>query len=324
MKRREFIGLIGGLAAWPMPARSQRAIPVVGFLTPASRDTVPFQTAAFRKGLDKSGFREGDNLVIDYRWANDRTERLPELARQLVERQVNVIAAFSTVAGRAAQGATNSTPVVFVTGDDPVAVGLVKGLSRPEANLTGITFGSSTLGGKRLELLRMLLPKPGRIAVLADPNSPESTAQARDVEDTAQRLGQPTIPITAATDNEIDAAFSTMQQQQVAAFFACGSPFFNTRRDRLASLAGSDKLPGMYTNRNYANAGGLVSYGASIPEAYQQAGLYVGRILRGATPADLPILQPTKFELVINLRAAKALGLEIPDRVMALADDVIE
>jgi putative ABC transport system substrate-binding protein len=309
---------------WPRAAAAQQAIPIVGFLAPMSRDAVSFQTSAFRKGLAESGLAEGGNLAIDFRWANDRVEQLPALAADLVGRQAKVIAAFSSVAARAAKAATSSIPVVFVTGDDPIAAGLVTSLSRPEANITGITFGSSSLGAKRLELLRMLLPKQGPIAVITDPNSPESVTQSRDVEDVARTLAQPVIVVQAATDGEIEAAFATMRRQTINAFFACGGPFFNSRRDLIASLASKDKIPGMYSNRNYVNAGGLISYGAGIPEAYHHAGIYVGRILKGARPADLPVLQPTKFELVINLKSAKALDLEVPDRLMALADDVIE
>ena len=327
MRRREFLGVFGGAAVvWPLAAlaQQQQANPVVGFLAPMSRDAISFQTAAFLKGLRESGFAEGDNITIDYRWAEDHVERLPAFAADLVGRQVKVIAAFSNVAARAAKAATNSIPVVFVAGDDPIAVGLVTSLSRPEANVTGITFSTSSLGPKRMELLRMLLPKPGLIAVMADPNSPESLTQSRDVENIARTLAQPVIVLNVATDGEIDAAFSTMRQQNVNAFFACGSPFFNTRRHRFADLASTHKIPGMYSNRNYVNAGGLISYGAGIPEAYYQAGLYVGRIIKGARPGDLPVLQPVKFELVINLKSAKALGLDVPDRLMALTDDVIE
>jgi putative ABC transport system substrate-binding protein len=325
MKRREFITLVGGAATWPLAAaRAQQPRPTIGFLTLQSRAAVAFQTAAFRKGLSEAGFSEGNNVEIDYKWGNNRVDQLPALAADLVRREVRVIATFTTAATRAAKAATSTIPVVFGTGDDPVAAGLVTSLSRPEGNLTGVTFSSANLGAKRMELLRMLVPKFDVMGVLVDPNSPESVVQARDLQDVARTLSQPIIVINAPTDAEIDAAFSTMRRRNVSAFIASGGPFYNAHRERLANLAATHKIPGMYSNRNFPNAGGLVSYGASIPEAYHQVGMYVGRIVKGARPTELPVWQPSKFDLVINLKSAKALGLDVPDKLMALADDVIE
>lgn len=325
MRRRQFFGLVGGAAIWPLAAaRAQQPRPTIGFLTLQSRDAAAFQTAAFRKGLSEAGFDEGNNIEIDYKWGNNRADPLPALAADLVRREVKAIAAFATVAIRAAKAATSTIPVVFVTGEDPVEAGLVTSISRPEGNLTGVTFSSANLGAKRMELLRMLVPRFDVLGVLVDPNSPESVVQTRDLQDVAKRLSQPIIVINTPTDAEIDAAFSTMRQRNVSAFIASGSPFYNARRERLANLAATHKIPGMYAQRNFTNSGGLVSYGANIPEAYHQAGRYVGRIVKGTRPAELPVWQPSKFDLVINLKSARALGLEVPDRLMALADDVIE
>jgi putative ABC transport system substrate-binding protein len=325
MRRREFIRVLGGAAiACPFAAHAQQAMPVIGFISPVSPNATPFQTAAFHKGLGETGHVEGKNVTIEYRWGENRVERMPALAADLVRRRVNVIAAFTTVAGRAVKAATGTIPIVFLTGDDPIASGLVTSLSRPSANLTGATFSSAALGAKRLELLRALIPNSDLIGVLTDPNSPESITQSRDVTSVARTLAQPVLALDAGTDRDIEAAFANMAQRRVGAFFASGSPFFNARRDLFAALAARHALPGMYPNRNFTAAGGLVSYGASIIDTYRQAGIYAGRILKGAKPADLPILQPTKFELVINVRTAKALGLAVPDRLLALADDVIE
>jgi putative tryptophan/tyrosine transport system substrate-binding protein len=326
MKRRDFLGVLGGAAlAWPpMTVRAQQANPTIGFLTLVRRDAVSFQTAAFRKGLGEAGFVEGGSVTIDYRFADDRVDRIPALAAELVRSQVKVIAVFTTIAARAVKAATNTIPVVFLTGEDPIAAGLVTSVSRPEGNLTGVTFSSAALGAKRVELLRMLVPRLDLMGVLVDPNSPESVTQARDVQDVARALSQRIIVINVATNAEIDTAFSAMRQQNVSALFACGSPFFNAHRERMTSLAATHRIPGMWPNRNATNAGGLISYGASIPEAYHQVGIYVGRIIKGARPAELPVWQPNKFDLVINLKTARALGLGVPDRLMALADDVIE
>jgi putative ABC transport system substrate-binding protein len=249
---------------------------------------------------------------------------MPELAADLVRRQVNVIAAFSTVSIRAAKGATGTVPIVFMTGDDPLAAGVVTSLNRPDANVTGVTFSSSVVGAKRLELLLALAPKPDMVAILNDANSSESQVQSRDARQVARTLGQSILDLDIRSVGDIDQAFATMAERKVSAFFASGSPFLNAHRGRLSDLAIRYSLPGVYANRNFTVAGGLISYGANVPDAYRQSGVYVGRILKGASPADLPVLQPTKFELVINLKTAKAMGLAVPDRLLALADEVIE
>jgi putative ABC transport system substrate-binding protein len=325
MKRREFLaGLTGAAALRPIAARGQPAVPAIGFLAPMSPNNVRMQTAAFHRGLTEAGYEDGRNVHIEYRWGQDRIAEVPALAADLVRRQVNVIAAFSTVGVRAAKNATSSIPVVFVTGDDPVASGIVTNLNRPGANVTGVTFQSSVVGTKRFELLRALVPPDSLIAVLNDPNSPESQAQSRDAAQAAQSLGQAIAAFDIDSAGEIDRVFAALAERKVAAFFASGSPFLNVHRQRLVEAALRHRVPGIYALRSYAEAGGLISYGASILDAYRQAGLYVGRILKGARSTDLPVLQPTKFEFVINLKTAKAMGLTVPDRLLALADDVIE
>jgi putative tryptophan/tyrosine transport system substrate-binding protein len=324
MRRREFIAGVAGVWACPVAAPAQPATPVIGYLATTARDAIPFQTMSFRRGLAEGGFTEGTNVVIEYRWGDDKPERLPTLAADLVARRVDVIVAFSTAATRAAKVATGSIPIVFLTGDDPVTAGVVARISRPSANLTGVTFSSSTLGAKRLELLRGPIPKSDQIALLTDPNSSESVTQSSDAQKAAQTLGQSAYVLNISTNAEIETAFASLAHRRVDTFAVGGSPFFNARRDLLAALALRYAIPGMYPNRNFPVAGGLISYGASIPDAYRQVGIYVGRILKGAKPADLPVLQPTKFDLVINLRTAKVLKLAVPDRLLALADEVIE
>jgi putative ABC transport system substrate-binding protein len=326
MRRREFITLVGGASAsLSLAARAQQlAMPVVGYLATVARDAVPFQTVSFHRGLAEIGYTEGSNLVIEYRWGDDRVERLPALADDLVTRRVDVIAAFATASIRAAKAATGSVPIVFLTGDDPITAGLVDSLSRPSGNLTGVTFSTAALGAKRLELLRILIPKGDQIALLTDPNSPESVTQSNDLRNVAQTLGHSAFILNIGMEDEFETAFATMAQRRVDAFVVGGSPFFNARRDLIAALAMRNGIPGMYGSRNFTAAGGLISYGANIPAAYRQAGVYVGRILKGSKPADLPVLQPTQYDLVLNLRAARVLRLVVPDRLLALADEVIE
>jgi putative ABC transport system substrate-binding protein len=251
-------------------------------------------------------------------------ERCPPLRADLVKANVNVIAAIATVSVRAAQRATNTIPIVFTTGDDPIRAGLVQNLNRPPANMTGVSFSSSVLGAKRLELARALVPNISLIAVMHDPNAPESATMLHDLQEAAQVLKQSLLVLSATAVGDFDRVFASMAQQKAGLLIVCGSPFFNAERTRITGSAERHKLPGMFTNRNFAEAGGLVSYGASIPDAYRQAGNYVGRILKGERPSDLPILQPTKFDLIINLKTAKALGLQVSDRMMALSDEVIE
>jgi putative ABC transport system substrate-binding protein len=326
MRRREFITLLGGAAAtWPQGARAQQAaMPVVGFMSGRSADAGSVVAAAFRQGLNEAGFVADRNVAIEYRWAADQLDRLPAIAAELVSRPVSIIAVFGTVPAKTVQAASTTIPIVFLTADDPVTVGLVANLNRPGGNVTGVSFVSATLGTKRLELLRALAPKSDVVAVLLDPHSTESQNQSRDVQEAAGALGVRVVVLNAGTASEIDSAFATLVQQRVGALLVSGSPTFGSRHKQLVALAARHALPTMYATREYSAAGGLISYGASILDSYRQAAIYVGRILKGDRPSDLPVLRPTKFELVINLKTAKALGLDIPDKLLALADEVIE
>jgi putative ABC transport system substrate-binding protein len=325
MKRREFITMLGGAAAWPLVARAQQpGMPVIGFLNARSATDTVGLAAAFRQGLNEASFVDGQNVAIEYRWASNQVDQLPALAAELVRRPVSVIAAFGTVSARAAKAATTTIPIVFLTADDPIKSGIVTSLARPEGNITGVTFVSATLGSKRLQLLRALAPKAELIAVLLDPNNPESVNHTKDVVDAARAIGQQVAVLNAATASEIDLAFASLIQQRAGALVVSGSPAFLTVREQLISLARRHNVPTMYANREYVRGGGLISYGASISDAYRQAALYVSRVLRGEKPADLPVVQPTRFELVINLKAAKAIDLELPSTLLALADEVIE
>jgi ABC-type uncharacterized transport system substrate-binding protein len=325
LRRREFITLLGSAAAaWPLVASGQQGLPVIGFLgARTATDTVGL-AAAFRQALNEAGFVYGRNVMIEYRWANNQPDQFSALAAELVGRPATVIAVFSTVGALATKGATTTIPIVFVTADDPVKVGMVASFARPGGNLTGITFVGATLGTKRLQLLRGLAPKTDLIAMLANPTSPESMNQAKDVADAARALGQQLAIVHASTAGEIDLAFARLAQHHTDALLLSGSPAFTTWRDQIVALAARYNIPTMYQFREFPAAGGLISYGASISDTYRQSGIYVGRILRGDKPADLPVLQPTRFELVINLKTAKGLGLEIPAMLLALADDVIE
>jgi putative ABC transport system substrate-binding protein len=324
VNRRDFIGLIAGLSiARSRTARSQQhPIPVVGFLNARSATDTVGLTAAFRQALNEVGFVDGGNIAIEYRWASNQSDQLPALAAELVARPAMVIAAFSTTAALAAKNATTTIPIVFVTSDDPIRAGLVASLNRPGGNVSGVTF--LQLGAKRLQLLRALAPKADLIAVLLDPNNPESVSQANEIQDAARALGQKLAVLRAGTAGEIDVAVASLMQQGAGALIISGSPTYMTNRAHISALMARHKIPAMYSLREFVTIGGLISYGASISESYRQAGLYVGRILRGAKPADLPVLQPTRFELVINIKAAKALGLELPVTLLALADEVIE
>jgi len=326
MRRRAFIAGLGGMAVWPLTVRAQQApMPVIGFMSArAPNDASRPLVEAFRRGLGEAGYVEARNAVIEYYWMEGQTERLPMIATELARRPVSVIVAFSTVAARAVKAATMTVPVVFLTGDDPVMVGIVASLSRPSGNMTGVTFVSATLGAKRLELLREVVPSVETIAVLADPNSSESQSMLRDVQDAALARGQPLVVLNASTNSDIDAAFTALVQQRTGALVVAGSPFMGSRRDRLIALAARNAIPAIYQFRDFPAAGGLISYGASAEDAYRQVGVYAGRILKGDKPSDLPVLQPTKYELVINVKTAKALGLDLPDKLLALADEVIE
>jgi putative ABC transport system substrate-binding protein len=325
MRRREFITLLGGAAAtWPLAARAQQgAIPVVGFLR--STPQAPFQdlVIAFRQGLKETGFIEGQNVAVDYRYADNQIDRLPALVADLIHHPVAVIVS-DNISAIVARHATMTVPIVFATGGDPVRLGLVGSLNRPGANVTGISFFSGELGSKRLELLRQLVPTATLVAMLADPETPTSAVERGDVEAAAQSMGQRLTILDARNDGDIEGAFATLEQLRPGALLVAAGAFLNSRRERIAALAARQALPAMYFNREAVVAGGLMSYGASLTEAYRQVGVYAGRILKGERPAELPVLRSTKFQLVINLKTAKALGLEIPDKLLALADEVIE
>jgi putative ABC transport system substrate-binding protein len=327
MRRREFITLLGAAAAaWPLAARAQQpAMPVIGALYGVSAAEWVAPMAGLRRGLGETGFVEGRNVAIDYRWADGHIDRLPEMAAELVGRKVAVIVVGGNVDGvRAAMAATRAIPIVFTTGTDPVARGLVASLNRPGGNVTGATFLGSELMAKRLELLHEAMPKATRIAVLVNPNNSATSQDAiQGAQTAARRLGLEMIVVNAGTENEIDTAFATAVQQRAAAI-TINDAYLESRRDQIAALALRHALPAIGGQRTSVMAGGLMGYGASIADTYRQAGVYVGRILKGEKPADLPVIQPTKFELIINLKTAKALGLTIPESFLLRADEVIE
>jgi putative ABC transport system substrate-binding protein len=324
MKRREFITLLGGAAvAWPIAAGAQQSsMPAVGFLrsTPASFEDLKI---AFRQGLRDAGFIESANVTIEYRYADNQIDRLPALVADLIRRPVAVIAG-DNISALAAKAVTSEVPIVVVTAGDPVRSGLVASLNRPGGNVTGVSFFGGALGTKRLELLRQLLRKPTTIAVLMNPNTPTTESERTDVQAAAQTMGQQLLILNAATDRDIETAFTTIVQSGAGALLVAASAFLTSRRESIVALAARHLLPAIYLQREFVTAGGLMSYGASLKAAYHQAGIYAARILKGDKPADLPVMQSTTFEFVINLQTAKALGLEIPDRVLALADEVIE
>jgi putative tryptophan/tyrosine transport system substrate-binding protein len=326
MNRRAFITLLGGAAtAWPIGARAQQpAMPVVGFLHPLSVHAVADQLRAFHQGLKEAGFVDGENVAIEYRWADNRTDRLPALAAELVRRRVAVIATVGTSAF-AVKAATTTIPIVFVGGEDPVKLGLVASLARPGGNLTGINWLGGELAAKRLELLRQLLPAATRVAVLVNPALATLTEiTLRDVVAAAPAMGLQVQVLNADTSREIDAAFEIIGREQPDALLVGPGPFFNSRRVQMAQLAARYAVPAIHTTRLEAEAGGLMSYGPSLTDAYRQVGAYTGRILKGAKPADLPVVQSSKFELVINAQTARMLRLTVPATVLAIADEVIE
>jgi putative ABC transport system substrate-binding protein len=325
--RREFITLLGGAAAWPIAARAQQAaMPVIGFLSSRSPSESASVEAAFREGLKEAGYMEGQNLHIAFRWADGQFARLSPLAEALVDLRVAAIVAVGGVnAAFAAKSATATIPIVFVVGVDPVANGLVTSLNRPAGNITGMTVMSAELVLKRLELLREIAPKRvAAVAMLVNPLSPESTHEIKDVQAAAQTMGWQLKMFNASTLNELNTAFVSIAEQRPDALLVGTDPFFLLRREELTVLAGRIGAPAIYPFREFAPSGGLISYGTNIASSYRQAGIYTGRILKGAKPAELPIMLPTQFQMVINLKTAKALGLTVPDSVLATADEVIE
>jgi putative tryptophan/tyrosine transport system substrate-binding protein len=326
MRRREFIALLGGMATgWPLTAHSQPpTVPVVGFLRSTPAQPFAHLVTAFREGLKEVGFVEGQNVAIEYRWADNHLDRLPRLAADLVQGQVAAIVG-NGLAVRAAQAATTTIPIVFVLADDPVKSGLVASLNQPGSNLTGVTFfGGESLGVKRLELLHELTPKGSAIAVLLDPNYPEGGSELPAVEAAAREFGRPLLVMRVENERDFDAAFARIVQAGAGAILVNGSPFFTSHRKALIALAARHAIPASYDLRDFVVDGGLLSYGASISGAYHQAGTFVGQILKGAKPAEMPVSRATKLELAINLGTAKRLGINIPDALLARADEVIE
>ena len=327
IKRREFITLLGGAAiAWPLAARAQRsAMPVIGFLHSSSPEPNAAFVAAFRKGLSEAGFVEDQNVAIEFRWAAGKVDQLPDLAADLIRRQVAVIATpASTPAALAGKAATTTIPIVFATGGDPVALGLVRSLNRPGGNATGISFQTVELLGKQLEMLRDVAPQSRRFAALVDPHYEYADAIVTSLRAGAGSLGVPIEILRATTVGEIDASFANLAQNPASALLISSSPFFTGRRTQLATLAARYTIPAIYGVREFAENGGLMSYGPDFANIYQQVGIYTGRILKGEKPADLPVQRPTKFELVINLTTARAIGITVPDKLLALADEVFE
>jgi putative ABC transport system substrate-binding protein len=326
MRRRDFIGLLGGAAAaWPLAARAQQpALPVVGFLSSSPSWESGRQKAAFVQGLRESGFIEGRNVLIDYRWAEGHYERLPPLAVELVQRQANVIAAMGTPAAPAAKAATGTIPIVFRIGVDPVELGLVGGLNRPGGNMTGVVSLNVELEPKRLELLREMVPTASATAALLNPTSPNAGTQTRELQEAARALGLQLHILNASTEADFEKAFETLLQLNVGAMFIAADPFFSSQVEQLAALSLRHAMPAVYSTREFAAAGGLMSYGGSITEPYRLSGAYCGRILKGEKPADLPVQQATKVDLVLNLKTARALGIKVPLTLLGRADEVIE
>jgi putative ABC transport system substrate-binding protein len=326
VKRRQFITLLSGAAAWPVAARAQqRAMPVIGFLNGQTAAGFAHLTDAFRGGLAEAGFVEGQNVAIEFRWADGQAERLPALADDLVRRRVTVLAATGGGSEFAAKAATTTIPIVCTVGADPVKLGLVASLNRPGGNITGVSVFTSDLEAKRLELLNELVPKVAVIGVLLDPKfQSRADILLQEVQTAARILRREIRIVRASNDSDLDAAFAALVEMRVGALLVTGDPFFLNRRDRLLALTAQHALPAIYENREFTRAGGLMSYGTSVPDVYRQVGIYTGRVLNGAKPADLPFLQPTKFDIAVNLKTAKALGLGVPTTILLRADEVIE
>jgi putative tryptophan/tyrosine transport system substrate-binding protein len=325
LKRRDFITLLGGAAGLPLAARAQQsAVPVIGYLSSLTQaDSVHFD-AAFRRGLSEMGYVEGQNLSIEYRWITDRCGPLPAMAMELVQHRIAMIGAFGPPAVLAAKAATATIPIVFVTGADPLKFGFVTSFNRPGGNVTGIWMVSTVLAQKRLQLVRELLPKAELIALLVNPTSPVAEPQTRDAQAAARALGFKLIVLGAVTENDFDQIFATIVQERAAALFVSADPFFSSRREQLVALAAHHAIPTLYEIREFVEAGGLMSYGTVLREAYYKGGIYAGRVLKGANTAELPVEQINKLELVINLRTARALGLDLSPTLLATADEVIE
>jgi putative ABC transport system substrate-binding protein len=326
VRRREFITLFGGAAAaWPLAARAQQpAMPVVGFLHYASPESFAHIASAFRDGLREASYVEGQNVLVEYRWAYGQYDHLPAFAADLVRRQVSAIAAGGNVAAQIAKAATATIPVVFTSGADPVTLGLVASLNRPGGNVTGVTVIAAELAAKRLELLRGLLPSARTTAMLINPNYLGAELELSAVEAAARTLGLHVQKVTASNERDLDAAFVNLATMRVDALIVGTDGYYIHRREQITALAARHAIPTMYFLREFTEVGGLMSYASSVADSYRQMGVYIGKILKGTKPADLPVLRPTKFELVINLKAAKALGLTVPDKLLALADEVIE
>jgi putative ABC transport system substrate-binding protein len=326
MKRRDFIALLGSATVvWPRVAGAQQAtIPVVGFLNGASPSEMAFVVTAFRRGLNSAGYVEGQNVKIEYRWGDGQYERMPELAADLIRRQVTVIAAMGAPAAVPAKAATATIPIVFFMGEDPVQLGLVASFNRPGGNVTGMAYLSSALVAKRLEVLHELVPRASVVAALVNPKNPNAELSAKDAQEAARILGKQVHILTASTATEIEAVFAMLAQLQVGALFIAPDAFFNSQIDQLVALTVRYAIPASYNIREFTAAGGLMSYGARIADGWREAGIYVGRVLKGEKPSELPVMQPTKFELVINMMAAKALGLAVPLTLQVAADELIE
>jgi len=324
MRRREFLSLFGAAAAWPLAARAQQpAMPVIGFVQTGASGATAHMGAAVHRGLKEAGYVEGQNVEIVYRYADGQYDRLPTLVADLVNRKVALIGAFGPPAAQAAKAATTTIPIVF-TSIDPVKFGLVASLNRPGGNATGVHVVTIDLEGKRLELLSEMVPASVPVAVLINPHGEHAEQQAKDVQAGGLRIGRHIVILNASSEREIDTAFRTLIERRAGGLLVTGDAFFNIRREQLVALAAYHAIPAIYEWREYALAGGLMTYGTSITDAYRQAGIYIGRILKGEKPSELPVVQSTKFDLVINLRTAKGLGLEIPPKLLALADEVIE
>jgi putative ABC transport system substrate-binding protein len=325
MKRRAFTALIGGAVVWPLAARAQQAMPVIGFLGSTSPQGSEGRLTALRQGLGDTGFVEGRNIAIEFRWADSQYDRMPALAADLIQRRAAVIVAYGAVnAALSAKAATTEIPIVFLNGSDPVKFGLVASLNRPGGNVTGVTLLVRQLTAKRLEIIREIIPGIATIGLLANPNNANTNDEVRELQEAARSLGVQLRVLHASNQGEIDAAFASAGQQQVGAFLAAGDVLFTSQRDQIVALAARHKIPGIANSRDYAEAGGLVSYGADQLDAFRLTGRFAGRILKGEKPADLPVQQSTKVELVVNLKTAKALGISVPLPLLGRADGVIE